>query len=209
MDVGKKCLFIAGAGALLIIISAPFVIKMAFMGGPLTNIVFKEVLEPSEPNVYWTGPKIIMDMKMVMEFHLNPKRGEQYMVSLNSVTNGTIDALIFKKNSTNCFQSSFKFNAGNNTIENLEITEEGIYALNATSADGKAVNATFRVIESWSILVSEFKEETDLLGTFGSLVAFATGIVLLIYSLIRLRKEAGRPYSEATGESGYVEIEEE
>ncbi len=212
MDVGRKCLLMAIVGVILTLVSSPFVINMAFTGKPLITITLKEVLEPFPPNEYQLNHTIIVGAKKIGTFYLNPEREkiEQYRVSLNIVTNGTINLLIFRMNSTDTIQNSF--NAGNHTIEDLRITGEGIYVLNATSTGNSTVNAAFKITESWFIRTTEWEEQIDLMRTLGSSIGFAIGLVMIVYSLITLRREAKKAYPETAEETrglGYTEFEEE
>jgi hypothetical protein len=209
MDVGKKCLLMAIAGVILVLTSSPFVINMVFTGKPITMFTAKEVLKPSPPQEYGPISRAITGMEKVMEVYLNPARGEQYSVSLNVVTNGTINVLVFRVNNTDMIQNSF--NAGNYSV-NLGIARNGTYVLNATSVDSSVVKATFKITESWLLRVMEWEEQVDLLRTVGPSVGFVVGIATLAYSLIKLRKEARAAYPKAageTGETGYVEVEED
>ncbi|MBO3809044.1 MAG: hypothetical protein FGF50_05555 [Candidatus Brockarchaeota archaeon] len=209
MDVGKKCLIMAIVGVILASVSSPFVVNMLFNGKPITMLTPKEVLIPSQPQEYGPLSKVITGMEKIMEVPLNPARGEQYKVSLNVVTNGTINILVFAKNSASINQTSF--NAGNHTRD-LMISVNGTYVLNATTADNSAVEATFKITESWFLRVTEWEEQVDILRTVGPSVGFAAGLAILVYSLIRLRREAEGARTEAAGgtfETGYVEVEED
>jgi len=184
MDVGKKCLLMAVVGVILAVVSSPFVINMVFTGKLITVFTGREVLEPSVLE-YPLSPRIINSMERIGMFYFNPERGEQYRISLNVVTNGTINVLIFRTNSTGMIQNSF--NAGNHTIEDLMITDEGVYIFNATNIGNNAVNATFRIKESWLVRLTEWEEQIDLLRTVMPAAGFAAGIIMLAYSLIKLR----------------------
>ncbi|MBO3831976.1 MAG: hypothetical protein FGF51_01120 [Candidatus Brockarchaeota archaeon] len=209
MDVGKKCLIMAIVGVVLASVSSPFVVNMLFNGKPITMFIPKEVLIPSQPQEYGPFSKVITGMEKITEVSLNPARGEQYKVSLNVETNGTINILVFAKNSASIIQDSF--NAGNHTRD-LMISANGTYVLNATSTGNSAVEATFKITESWFLRVTEWEEQVDILRTVGPSVGFAAGLAILVYSLIRLRREAEGAQPEAAGgnfETGYVEVEED
>ncbi|MBO3841473.1 MAG: hypothetical protein FGF48_03535 [Candidatus Brockarchaeota archaeon] len=209
MDVGKKCLIMAIVGVVLASVSSPFVVNMLFNGKPITMLTPKEVLIPFQPQEYGPFSKVITGMEKITEVSLNPARGEQYKVSLNVETNGTINILVFAKNSASIIQESF--NAGNHTRD-LMISANGTYVLNATTPDNSAVKATFKITESWFLRVTEWEEQVDILRTVGPSVGFAAGLAILVYSLIRLRREAEGARPEAAGgtfETGYVEVEED
>lgn len=209
MDIGKKCLIMAIAGVILASVSSPFVINMLFNGKPITMLTPKEVSIPSAPQEYGPISKVITSMEKIMEVPLNPARGEQYKVSLNVATNGTINVLLFGKNSASIIQDSF--NAGNHTRD-LMITANGTYVLNATTLDNSVVKARFKITESWSLRVAEWEEKVDIMRTVGPSVGFAVGLAVLVYSLVRLRKEAEAAPPGAAGETfktGYVEVEED
>jgi len=210
MDVGKKCLLMAIVGVIFIFVSSPFVINMVFTGKPITTLTAKEVLKPFPPQEYGPISRNITGMEKIMAVHLNPERGEQYKVGLSVSTNGTVNVLVFCLNSTDTIQNTF--NAGNHTIDNLAITRNGTYVLNATSVGNSVVKATFTITESWLLRVMEWEEQVDLLRTVGPSLCFTVGIAILAYSLIRLRREAGAAYPRAageTGETGYLEVEED
>lgn len=208
MDIGKKCLIMAIAGMILASVSSPFIVNMLFNGKPITMLTPKEVLIPLQPQEYGPISKVITGMEKIMEVPLNPARGEQYKVSLNVATNGTINVLIFGKESSSIIQDSF--NAGNHTRD-LVITANGTYVLNATIPDNGSVEARFKITESWFLRVTEWEEEVDVLRTVGPSAGFAVGLAVLAYSLIRLRREAetARPEARETFETGYVEVEED
>ncbi|NHV98137.1 MAG: hypothetical protein HA496_00660 [Thaumarchaeota archaeon] len=209
MDIGKKCLIMAIVGMILASVSSPFVVNMLFNGKPITMLTPKEVSIPCPPQEYGPISKIITGMEKIMEVPLNPTRGEQYKVSLNVATNGTINVLVFEKSSASIIQNSF--NAGNHT-KDLMITANGTYVVNATILDNSVVKATFKITESWLLKITEWEEQVDILKTVGSSMGFVFGLAILLYSLVRLRKEAetARPgKSREAFETGYVEVEEE
>ncbi len=210
MDVGKKCLIMAIAGVILASVSSPFVANMVFTGKPITMVTSKEVLIPFPPQEYGPISKTITGMEKIMEVSLNPARGEQYKVSLNVETNGTVNVLVFGKNSTSIIQNSF--NTGNHTIDNLMITGEDVYVLNATTTGNGVVKATFKITESWLHKDIKWEEQVDLLRTVGPSLGFIAGLVILVYSLVRLRREAEAAHPSAAEETfgaRYVEVEED
>lgn len=209
MDVGKKCLVMAILGVVLITASSPFVITMVFTGKPFVVLAAKESLKPFPPQKYGPIPRTITGMEKIMDnIHLNPAKGEHYRVSLKAVTNGTINLMVFRMDGAYVIQHSL--NAGNHTID-LQIKDEGVYALNATSVGDSTVNATFTIEESWSVKITEWEERVDLLKTAATSIGFAVGIIMLVYSPIKLRREIGTPHSDRTGEKRIVgyEVEEE
>lgn len=215
MDVGKKCLIMAIAGALLAAISSPFVIKMIFTGKPITNFFETEVLEPFSPNVYGPAFRIITNNTIlpytIMEFDLNPGvEKQQYKVTLNVQTNDTTHISISSRNSTYTIVDTF--NAGNHTRE-LQITNRGRYVLNVTNTANKTISSNFKITESWYYNKKELKEQLDLLKTAGSIIGFIAGITILISALVKLRKAAREARPEITRRTGkkpsYVEVEEE
>lgn len=210
MDVGKKCLLIAILGMILALVSSPFVINMAFTGRPFVTFISKKVLIEVPPDEYGPISRTITHMEKIMgPVTLNSSKGEEYKVSLNIVTNDTVNVLIFCLNSSDIIQKSF--NAGNYT-DDIRITGVGSYVLNATNTGNSAVKATFKITESWRYETTEWEEQIDLLKTVVAPIWFALGIVMLVYSLIKLRREAKKTYPEAAEEAavtGYVEVDDE
>jgi hypothetical protein len=216
MDIGKKCLFMAVAGALLTGLSSPFIINMIFTGRLITTFIETEVLEPFPPNIYGPTSRIInwnaIFPYQIMEFDLNPSgEKQQYKVTLNVQTNDTTHVAIAIKNSL--YTISDTFSAGNHTRE-LQIASGGRYVLNVTSTNNKTVSASFKITESWYYSNKELVEQLDLLKTAGSTIGFVAGFIIMIGALVKLRRAAkeARPIKtqRATEKRPrYVEVEEE
>lgn len=210
MDIGKKCLIMGILGALLAVISSPFIIYMVSTGRYFEMLVEKST-EPYPWNTFGPEFRVISNTTdfpyKVMEFVLSPEGKEGYKAILNVNTNGTIGVSISSKNST--LNILHTFNAGNWTRE-LQISSGGHYVLNVTSIEGKKVDAGFKVTEYYSIKKTEFA--VDVLKTAGAFLGFIAGIALLAGALIKLRKAAreARPETaERTVKRRYVEVEEE
>ncbi|MCX8184028.1 MAG: hypothetical protein N3F08_06395 [Crenarchaeota archaeon] len=210
MDIGKKCLIMAIAGVILASVSSPFVVNMLFNGKPITVFTPKEVSIPFPPQEYGPVSKVITGMEKIMgPVSLNPGKWEKYKVSLNIVTNDTVNVLIFCLNSSDIIQKTF--NAGNHT-DDIMITANGTYVLNASTPDNSAIEATFKITESRFLRVTEWEEQVDILRTVGPSVGFIAGFAILVYSLVRLKREAETARPGAAGETfetGYVEVEED
>ncbi|MEM2087497.1 MAG: hypothetical protein QXF52_02330 [Thermoproteota archaeon] len=216
MDVGKKCLIMAGVGTLLAIFSAPFVIYMIFTGRLITTFVETDVLEPFPPNIYGPASRIINRNATfpysVMEFNLNPGgEKQQYKVTLNVQTNDTTHISISRRNSAYAIADTF--NAGNHTRE-IQITSIGLYVLNVTSTDNRTISASFKVTESWYYNKKELVGQLDLLKTAGSTIGFVAGLVILVGALVKLRRAAREARPATTRRTGgkqpsYMEVEEE
>jgi len=216
MDIGKKCLIMAVAGALLTGLSSPFVINMIFTGRLISTFVETEVLEPFPPNIYGPAFRVITNETSlpysVMEFKLNPEGDkQQYKVVLNVNTNNTINVALSSKNSTYTILDIF--NSGNYT-RNLQITSGGLYVLNVTGTNNRTVGVSFKVTESWYYNRKELVEQLDLLKTAGSTIGFVAGFIIMISALVKLRRAARETRPVTTRRTTekqprYVEVEEE
>jgi hypothetical protein len=206
MDVGRKCLLLAVLGALLTIFSSPFITFMLLNGRPFTSIVGKDVLNEVK-NVWGPFHMTVRGTERVTEFSLDPGGKLQYRVALNVETNGTINVSVSKRDGSDTILDAF--NEGNHTKE-LQIGGAGVYVLNVTSTGNKTVGATFKITESWFIEAKEWEEQLDALRTFGSSAAFISGIIMLAYALVELRRAVKTAYSSTSeGQAAYVEVEEE